>query len=203
LELDKTNVQALINRGWAKHLLGQTDAALQDLNAALTLDGEDVIGLLNRSAVLLELKQFVEAEADLARAEAVDAEHPGVWLNRGELLWQQRQFAAAKQAYEKSWQLAPELAEGQNGLAWFYATCPEDNLRDADAALRLASAATKASEQKDWSHLDTLAAAYANAGRFPEAVRTAEAALKLAPEAKQAEVQQRLEGYRAERAFRW
>jgi tetratricopeptide (TPR) repeat protein len=184
-------------------LQGAADAALQDLNQALTLDSEDLIGLLNRSAVLLELKQFAEAEADLARAETLDAEHPGVWLNRAELFWQQRQFAAAKQAYEKSWQLAPELAEGQNGLAWFYATCPEDNLRDADAAVRLATAATKATEQRDWSHLDTLAAAYANAGRFPEAIRTVEAALKLAPQGKQAEVQQRLEGYQAGRAFRW
>jgi tetratricopeptide (TPR) repeat protein len=203
LELDPTNLQAIINRGWAKHLQGDSPAALEDLNQAIAWEQGSLLARLNRSAVLLELQQYDQARADLVRAEELDDQHPGVWLNWGELYWQQRQFADALQAYEKSVRLGPELAEGQNGLAWFYATCPEDGLRKAAEAVRLATAACRSSQNKDWSHLDTLAAAHANLGDFAEALRAAEAALKLAPENKKAPVQHRLDGYRQNQPYRF
>ena len=203
LELDKTNVQATINRGWAKHLQGNADGALEDLNQAITLEPGSLIALLNRSAVLLEVKRYAEAEADLKQAQALDEEHPGVWLNWGELYWQQRQFSEALAAYKKSVELGPELAEGQNGLAWFYATCPEDDKRQGSEAVRLAIAANKTTQNKDWSHLDTLAAAYANTEKFADAIRFGEAALQLAPENKKAEVEQRVQLYRQNQPYRW
>ncbi len=203
LALDKTNVQAMINRGWAKHLQGDVDGALADLNQAVTLEPGSLLALLNRSAVLLEMKRYAEAETDLKSAQALDLEHPGVWLNWGELFWQQRRFAEALAAYKKSLELGPELAEGQNALAWFYATCPEDDKRQANEAVRLAIAANKSTQNKDWSHLDTLAAAYASAEKYADAIRFAEAALKLAPENKKPEVTQRLEGYRQNQPYRW
>ena len=203
LELDKTNVQAMIKRGWAKHLQGNVDEALADLNTAVTTEPGSLLALLNRSAVLLELKRYPEAEADLKQAEALDAEHPGVWLNWGELFWQQRRFAEALAAYQKSLALGPDLAEGQNGLAWFYATCPEDDKRQSAEAVRLAIAANKTTQNNDWSHLDTLAAAYANAEKYADAIRFAEAALKLAPENKKPDVEQRLALYRQNQPYRW
>lgn len=203
LELDKTNVQAMINRGWAKYLHGDAEAALVDLNQAIQLEPGSLIALLNRSAVQLEFKRFAEAEADLKQAQAMDAEHPGVWLNWGELHWQQRQFAPALAAYQKSLELGPELAESQNGLAWFYATCPEEDKRNVEQAIALALAANKSTQNKDWSHVDTLAAAYANANKFEDAIRTGEAALKLAPENKKPEVEQRLTLYRQNQPYRW
>jgi Flp pilus assembly protein TadD len=67
----------------------------------------------------------------------------------------------------------------------------------------LATAACRSSRHQDWSHLDTLAAAHANVGDFAEAVKAAEAALKLAPANKQAAVQQRLDGYRQSQPYRF
>jgi tetratricopeptide (TPR) repeat protein len=203
LKLDKSNVQALINRGWANHLMGKTDQALGDLNQAVTLEPGSLLALLNRSAVLLELKRFPEAESDLTLAQSLDAEHPGVWLNRGELHWHQRQFAEAQAAYQKSLELGPELAETQNGLAWFYATCPDDDKRQSAEAVRLALAANKTSQNKDWSHLDTLAAAYATSEDFAKAIRFGEAALQLAPENKKPEIELRLALYRQNQPYRW
>jgi tetratricopeptide (TPR) repeat protein len=203
LELDGTNLQAMINRGSAKHLQGESAAALVDLNQAVAWDANSLLALLNRSAVYLELQQYDQARADLERARQLDAQHAGVWLNWGELHWQQRQFAEALPAYQESLRLGPELAEGQNALAWFYATCPDDPLRQAAEAVRLATAACRSSRHQDWSHLDTLAAAHANVGDFAEAVKAAEAALKLAPANKQAAVQQRLDGYRQSQPYRF
>ena len=74
-------------------------------------------------------------------------------------------------------------------------------MRDPGEAVRLASRATELSGGRDPAILDTLAAAYAAAGRFEEAVRTAEAAEALfaagsAP-GPAAEVRARLNLYRA------
>ncbi len=202
LELEATNVQAMINRGWAKHLLGDTQAALADLNQALQWDGNSIVALINRSAVHLELKNFAAAAQDLARAKKLDAEHPGVWLNQGELYWQEGKYVEAKQAYEKSLSLGPELAEAQNAMAWFLATCPEQEYRQGAPAVQLATKALRTSQNKDWSHLDTLAAAHANTGQYPEAIRAAEAALLLAPERRKPDVQARLELYRNNQPYR-
>lgn len=61
-------------------------------------------------------------------------------------------------------------AEGQNAFAWLLATSPADSLRNGLAAVQYA---TLANEQTRWGnsqYLATLAAAYAEAGQFEEAV---------------------------------
>ena len=67
----------------------------------------------------------------------------------------------------------------QNSLAWLLATCPEASLRDGGKAIELAKQADQLSGGNHPEILDTLAAAYAEAGRYPEAVETARRALSL------------------------
>ena len=67
-----------------------------------------------------------------------------------------------------------------NQLAWALATCPEPSIRDGAKAVELAQRAVDLSDGREPAVLDTLAAAYAEAGRFPLAVETAERARKLA-----------------------
>jgi tetratricopeptide (TPR) repeat protein len=68
--------------------------------------------------------------------------------------------------------LAPRDPKCLNNLAWIYATCPKPNLRNSAEAVRLASLACEITQRQDPSVLDTLAAAYAEAGRFDEAIKT-------------------------------
>ena len=74
----------------------------------------------------------------------------------------------------------PENVAVCNQLAWALATCPEASVRNAGRAVELAQRLTKLTGGRDPNILDTLAAAYAEAGRFPEAVQTAREALDLA-----------------------
>jgi tetratricopeptide (TPR) repeat protein len=76
--------------------------------------------------------------------------------------------------------LKPDHVEALNNLAWILATCPDDTIRDGVEAVRCAERACQLTAFKRAGMVGTLAAAYAEAGRFPEAVSTAEAAVRLA-----------------------
>jgi spermidine synthase len=91
-------------------------------------------------------------------------------------------------------------------LAWLLATAPDPKLRNGTRALGLAEEAVAAAEKPLAAYLDTLAAALAEVGRFPEAVRRAEEALVLAEARGEKELAQalrgRLEIYRQGRSLR-
>ncbi len=60
-----------------------------------------------------------------------------------------------------------------------WATCPDEAYRDGAKAVESATKACELGGWKDADHLDTLAAALADAGEFAEAVRRQEEALGL------------------------
>lgn len=80
----------------------------------------------------------------------------------------------------KSAVLARPEPEYCNALAWAYATCPEQNLRNGGSAESLASEACKATEYKNLLYLDTYAAALAEKGGFQLAVEWQKEAIALA-----------------------
>jgi hypothetical protein len=67
-------------------------------------------------------------------------------------------------------------------LAWLLATCPVASLRNGEEAVAQAVLANQRSDGKQPGVFDCLACAYAEAGRFPEAVATARRGLALAIE---------------------
>jgi spermidine synthase len=94
---------------------------------------------------------------------------------------------------------APDDSRISNFLAWILATTPSAQWRNGAEAVRLAERANALTSYEDVNYLDTLAAAYAAAGRFDDAVRTARQALgKAGPASEQAAVlQDRLARYEA------
>jgi len=67
-----------------------------------------------------------------------------------------------------------------NDAAWLLATSPNANVRNGDTAVKLAGKAAELTGGQEPTILSTLAAAYAEAGRFSDAVKTASAAADLA-----------------------
>ena len=100
------------------------------------------------------------------------------WI--GDRLIAANQPAEALRAYETALAAVPDDLAGLNNLAWQRAAHPDEKIRDGAAAVRHAARAAALSQHADPSILDTLAAAYAQAGRFEEAVSTAEKALAMA-----------------------
>jgi protein O-mannosyl-transferase len=80
--------------------------------------------------------------------------------------------------------VCPKAADLMNETAWILATAPESSLRNGKEAIELAQRAVELSDGEEPAYLDTLAAAYAEAGRFDEAVKTAEKATELAAQQK-------------------
>ena len=89
-------------------------------------------------------------------------------------------FDEAMAHYRKALTIQPDNAEFQKNLAWLRATCPKASLRNGAAAIELAQRADHVFAGQRPDVLDTLAAAYAEAGWFPEARATARKALQIA-----------------------
>ena len=82
--------------------------------------------------------------------------------------------------YRKAVELQPANADILSSMAWVLATRPEDSVRNGAQAVVLAQQADQLSGSGNAWILGTLAAAYAENGRFPEALSTAQRALEVA-----------------------
>ena len=105
-----------------------------------------------------------------------------------EVLADRGQTQPAIAHYRQALRLQPGLWPALNNLAWILATDPHPANRNGREAVQLAEQACAVTGQREASLLGTLAAAYAEAGRFPEAVTTAEKAARLAEQASHPEL---------------
>ena len=108
--------------------------------------------------------------------------------------------------WQKALRIQPDVPKLLNNLAWLFATCPDVRFRNGAEAIRMASRAVELTQRSNGQAMDTLAAAYAEAGRFAKAVETAQAALTLAESAGQkeaaAQVHRRLQLYQSGQPYR-
>jgi tetratricopeptide (TPR) repeat protein len=101
-------------------------------------------------------------------------------MNLGDAYLQEGALAQAIPQYEQALRLKPADPAIKNTLAWLLATVPEASLRDGSKAVELALQANKETGGENPVALHTLGAAYAEAGKFAEAVEAAQHALRLA-----------------------
>lgn len=113
--------------------------------------------------------------------------------------------AEAIQHYRAALALQPDAPAALNNLAWELATARESSQRNGPEAVPLAERACDLTAYQEPTLVGTLAAAYAAAGRFPDAIRTGERAADLAAAKGQREVRQKnlelLELYRRGRSI--
>lgn len=114
------------------------------------------------------------------------------------------QYAEAVNACGRASRSDPEEPQSYNLLAWIKATCPDASIRHGKEAVEAATKACALTHWQEWNFIDTLAAAWAEAGDFEKAVGFQKRALMTGepPEAAQKEMRERLVSYRQSCAFR-
>ncbi|HVM59936.1 MAG TPA: tetratricopeptide repeat protein [Verrucomicrobiae bacterium] len=126
--------------------------------------------------------------------------------NLGNALAQTGRLAEAMGHWEQALRLKPNYPEVQNDLAWLLATLAPADGGDPARAVTLAERACELTHNRAAEYLDTLAVAYASAGRFDDAIATARKAIELARSEGRlqlaGEIETRLELYRGGRPYR-
>jgi len=141
--------------------------------------------LLVSVAVVMEIPRWREFRAEERTVEAETQCYVGISLHA------QRQISQAISHYLATLRLKPDHVMALYKLAWIRAAHPQAEFRDGPEAVRLARRACALTRYQAPAPLETLAAAYAEAGRFEDAVRIAERARQLALAAGQPELAER------------
>jgi tetratricopeptide (TPR) repeat protein/thiol-disulfide isomerase/thioredoxin len=158
------------------------------------------LALATAAATMGDLSRAAE---QLEVAITADDRDASAWAQLGSVRMRQGREADAIDSLQQALAHRPDWPLVLDDLAWLLATTRDPARRDAARAVQLAEQACRAETVPHPKRLDTLAAAYAAAGRFDDAVRTAEQALQLARRQQQTRlaegIAQRLESYRAGR----
>lgn len=106
--------------------------------------------------------------------------NPQAQDNLGLALLQTGRVTEALTHFQKAVELQPNNAEAHSNLAWVLAVSPDASIRNGDRAVAEAEQANQLAGGSNPKCLGTLAAAYAETGRFSDAITTARRALQLA-----------------------
>ena len=193
------------NLGNALAAQGRFDEAITNYRKAIQINPNSSGALDNLGIALAARGRFDEAIENYRRAIQINSNRPETFLHLGMTLGLSGRTREAIAQYREALRLNPNLAWALNNLAWVLAASSDDELRNGAEAVRLAEHACELTHDGEPLFVGTLAAAYAESGRFPEAVTTAEKAEQLATSAGltavAAKTRQLLELYRAGKPY--
>jgi tetratricopeptide (TPR) repeat protein len=203
---------------------GQWDKAMGHFREALALDPSCALYHRNLAAALLaqgkldeaiagQLGQLLvregrhsEAEPYLREALRFEATNAVVRAFLATTLHQQGKTDEALRQFEECVRLDPDRPEPLHNIAWIRATHPDVTFRNGSEAVRVAERACQLTDRKNPFFLDCLAAAYAETGRWTDAVSTAREAASVATKegltGLAAQIERRVALYQAKRPFR-
>ncbi len=179
LQANPNNPDAQSNLGQALALEGKLDEAEPHYMAALKIKSDDPVTHRRFASLLMRQGRNREALAHLRMALALSPK-PDIKLrlDYANLLHQTGDLRQAVAQFRRVVLLQPDSVEALNNLAWLLATASDDTVRDGGEAVQYAEQASRLPPVKGMCVPGTLAAAYAEAGRFSDAVATAEKAVE-------------------------
>jgi Tfp pilus assembly protein PilF len=161
---------------------------------------------IDLARILVEFGASAKAISYLRVALDIQPQNPQAHMQMAVALTGEHEISHAINEYREALRLDPGLVGALNNLAWLLATSVDDQVRDGREAVRLARRACELTEYREPVIIGTLAAAYAEAGEFDQAVETAKRAADLALSFGQTTLanrnQQLLQSYREHRPYR-
>jgi tetratricopeptide (TPR) repeat protein len=180
LQINPAYAEAYNNLGDALLRKGNVNEAITDYQLSLQIKPGGADAHYNLGNALLRKGKVDEAIAQFQQALQINPGYADAHNNLGNALYQKGEVGEAIFQFQKALQINPGHVQTLNNLAWILATCSQASLRNGNEAVELAQRADHLTDDSNPSILATLAAAYAEAGRFPEAVETAQRALQMA-----------------------
>jgi tetratricopeptide (TPR) repeat protein len=205
LELKSDYANAWFNRAEVHLETGRYSAAVRDYSEALKLMPADAAAFYGRARSFALVKKYPDALEDFNQAIELEPTLPEYRVERGELHMRLGDWKNAAADFRRSIELDPEHARAYRSAAWLMATCPEAKYRNAKIALETAEKAVRLAEAEgklDYTYLDVLAAASANAGRFSTAEDILRDAILESPPNVANSLKHRLAVYENQQPFR-
>lgn len=173
------NSRARADLGASLVEVGRVDEGVRHLERAIELDPDYALPYYNLGTIAAASGHVDEAAGYLRRSIELDPDYAGAHNNLGYLLLLTGHPDEAIPHLEEAVRLAPLAPQAMVALARILATHPDAESRDEDRAVALAERAYALVGPGEAQVLDTLAIAYASAGRFDEAVEVSTRLIEL------------------------
>ena len=147
---------------------------------AIAVNPDDAVVLVNAGSSLIAQGQVEQGLNYARQALKLKTNDAGAECVLGLGLSQEKKLAEAANHYRAALRLDPDQPEALNNLAWILAASSDKNLRNGEEAVVLGERACALTHYERPTVIGTLAAAYAEAGRFKEAIEAGEKARQLA-----------------------
>ena len=206
LRIDPDSVEAHNDLANFLDAMGKPDEALVHYREALRLNPKAPLAHMNLGSLLLELGQFDEAMAQYHEAARLAPEDSRPHYLMGKAQLRQGRSAEAVAHFRDALRLNANDVQVLTWLARVLGADEKVEVRNGAEAVALAEPAKDLTEAKNPFVLDTLALAYAEAGRFSDAARTVQEAINISNAANDADavtaMRERLQLYQSGRPYR-
>ena len=163
------------NRGVTYYEGGEDKSAIADLTRALRDKPTDpkfrAVCLVMRARCYFNQSESAPAMSDLNAAIKLNPTDPQTYHLRGIVHKVEHEYDKSLADYEKAIALDPKNADAYSTEAYLLSVCPVPKYRDGAKAVRYATKACELTEWCDARAIDSLAAAYAEAGDFDKAIQ--------------------------------
>jgi tetratricopeptide (TPR) repeat protein len=180
LQIKPDFAEAHNNLGNALVQKGSVDEAIAHYQKALQINPGYAEAHNNLGNALLQKGKVAEAIVHYQKALQINPDYAEAHLNLANALLKKGRVAEAITHLQKTLQIKPDSPEILNNLAWLLATCPDAHIRDGVQAVKYAERACELTHHGVTILVGTLAAAYAEAGRFDDAIAAVQKACALA-----------------------
>jgi serine/threonine-protein kinase len=205
IKLAPDKPEGYLNRALAYWLTGRSKQALADLDEVMRRDPKNSAAYSMRGAIYYSIEEYDKSIADLDKAIDYDPGNADALAYRAFAYYAKKEYGKAIADRKETLRLRPKDPGVYAALASDFAECPDPNFRDGRKALEYATKACELSEWKLFLYLEALAAAYAELGRYDEAITWQKKANELNktvnPQLKEA-AERRLKLYEAHKPFR-
>jgi tetratricopeptide (TPR) repeat protein len=159
------------NRGAILKERKENNRAIRDFTEAIRLNPNHELPIAHRGSAWLYKKDYDAAIKDFDAAIRLNPSYQNAFYDRGRTWVFKKEYDKAISDYDEAIRLDPKHADAWTAKAWILATCPNAKFRDGKKAIGLATKACELSNWKDMNCIENLAAAYAEAGDFEQALK--------------------------------